>query len=290
MNLACAVKSPNRNRVPSNPEKPRREEWDFRLGLLPGPEVVWCREYESGRIQQSQAWRDGIAEFRQESGGSTSEIFMEHAKRCERERGALHWAKLFYTVWPEWPTRPFLSVSAAERKKRIRSWVACFESEPRTLEVFDVGGLVRRAEYKHFCEKAEMEPPFETPFDREAIVGKTITFRGSKSEEIVAFHLRYKWETTRELVDRFAAWTTKRKKELGIRDGETRGAASFIKQMRADLCALGAWRLIHGGMSRVQAANYTQAVSGRPLLSHHSSDWTRALARARRAFRLDEGG
>lgn len=268
--------------LPWPTENPRaRAEWDFRPGLLPENEVGWCHEYELARIRQTQPWRSDIEKLRRESGGSTYDSFWSKAKECLRTLKRTQWPSIFYTLWPEWPLKPYLSVNPKDRKTRINDW--CRDEKPDVLEQIGFQELFGKDRQTLLAARLGIiELPAKLEMEE---VGDTIP---GPMDEVVAFRIPG-YASDRELVDMFKEWLKQRPKKPGKAPPEYLGAAAPVKLMRADLCAIGFWRLVRSGMSRKQAILYTQSISKKALFSDHPGAWTRAMQRAKELLQWSIG-
>jgi hypothetical protein len=277
--------------IPWPTDKPRaREEWDFRTPFLPEGEVEHCWEYEMARIGQSKAWQEMFRKFRAESGGSDYEAFRQESER--RRSGEVEgiFVPNFYSTWPEFPRKPYLSIPAGERKKRIGHWFNRFG--PDELIQIPLKAIFHRhmVELRRLqaLEKGEIVP--RTIHGDLPDFGVTTSAPGHPDTlQIVAFAVSSLLTET-EFVEQARHWHRRWHRERGTEPSSRAGASAAIKRMRADLCALGLWRLIQTGLSRQRAILHTQNVSGKPLFSLDPSSWARAMKRAElliRLFRLD---
>lgn len=272
--------------LPWPTENPRaRAEWDFRPGLLPENEVGWCHEYELARIRQTQPWRDDIKKFRRESGGSTYDAFWLKAKECFRTLKHVEWPSIFYTLWPEWPVKPYLSVNLKDRKTRINDW--CRDEKPEVLEQISFQKLFGND--RAYLSRCRIDLMFGGMKALDILemekVGDTIP---DSMSEIVAFRIPG-YATNPELIDMFKEWLKQRREKPGKAPPEDLGAGALVKRLRADLCAIGFWRLVRSGLSRQRAITYSQDESGRKLFADFPSAWTRAMKRAEKLIRWSIG-
>jgi len=298
-----------------------REEWEFRPASLPGDEVWWCHQYEMRRICQGESWREDTKRFRRESGGENYEAYWRKAEECFSALKLEEWPAIFYTLWPEWPNSPYLSVKPEERERRIKDW--CWDI-PEVLETVDLYELLRKFKATITEPSLNLKPESlsvetinkwfaELPVDSQSIGNQpdheqtpidTITkpspnldsfeslsnlgppikgfeFARMLSDPtgvIVAIRIPYNI-TTEKFMALVRDWFKRRQVSQG-EPIELRGAATPTKILRADLCAIGFWRLVRSGLTPQQAILHTQNVSGKPLIADHPSAWTRALKRA----------
>lgn len=263
-----------------------REEWDFKPGFLPNAEVWWCHEYELGRIRQTNAWRQSIEGFRKASPVTQDKYdgYYQNAKSYLTGQKSEDWPELFYTLWPEWPNQPYLVVPAAERHKRINDW--CRWNKPPILEQVSLKGLYFDHEYERMRQEAKVSgivlPPLNRPPSE---IGDTIS---DSSGETIAFkfprHL-----SEEEEVEMFRAARRKHRQANGIVAPERRGAGGHAKQLRADLIAIGFWRLVRSGKTPREACIFTALHSNSMLVADHKTAWDRALKRAERLLRFHLG-
>jgi hypothetical protein len=196
--------------LPWPTENPRaREEWDFRPGLLPENEVWWCHRYEISRICQTQPWRDDIEKFRRESGGSTYDAFWQKAKDCFRTLKTEEWPAIFYTLWPEWPLKPYLRVNPKDRRTRINDW--CRDEKPEVLQQISFRELFKADRTYRLRRQIDSMLGRTNPLDKLEIekVGDTIPW---DMGEIVPFWIPG-YASDRELVEMFKEWLKQRRKE-----------------------------------------------------------------------------
>ena len=275
----------SKNAMPWPTENPQaREEWDYRLPLLQDTEVLACHQYELARIRQTDAWRADTQKFRAASDGSSYADFQRHAEHCRAKFDQEEWPILFYALWPEWPNRPYLSVPEAERKSLMAAWNGKFE--PEMLRMVPLTEILGKHEYnlaRAWSGRGKFRLP---PLNQEPPPLGATTFM--YSQEVVAFSIP-SGVTVAEFMAQAGQWYRQHQKERGDTPSETRGAAAPVKQLRADLCAIGFWRLCRSGMARDQAAEHTQEISGKPLIALDPSAWTRSTKRAEKLLRYRIG-
>lgn len=272
--------------MPWPTENPRaREEYYFRPVLLPDHEIHWCCEYELGRIRQTQIWRENIQAFRNISGGDRYEVLRKEADRYRLELKPEQWPVIFYELWPEWPNKPYLSVSAEERKKRIAEWERDFE--PEVLEQVNLGELISDYVYESKrLDSLKTDLPLPKLFHHKPPeLGETIS---DSYGETVAFKI-YPHLTLSSFKKQAEIWFRQYHQNRGTSLPEQRGASAAAKKLRADLCAIGFWRLVRSGLSREEAANFQLNETDQPLLANDPAAWSRALKRAEKLLRFPLG-
>jgi hypothetical protein len=137
-----------------------REEWDFRLAMLPKDEVPICHEYELARIRQTDLWRASIFEFRNKTGGENFDAYLKYVEEHKLAVKPLEWPSLFYTLWPEWPDHPYLTIPAKERNRRIRAW---FTEKVSPLPTMSFQELFSRHLYALACYKVGLPVEIDLP-------------------------------------------------------------------------------------------------------------------------------
>lgn len=303
-----------------------REEWDFRaipekgeklekpaggkFNFLPDDEVSLCWCYEFTRDKPE--WTTGIldADLLGRPAGTPYKVGNVVANILDWRTGAKnpqdfhclldHYSRThpfgaggrgpiwnwFYHVWPEWPEKPFLSVTAKDRKARYKAmWGANSGSELRLVPL--------RSIYRFVTElKAGQEPRLlelginSRRVELEDDVWKLhpASLRGQEGilpSEVAAFAIDYNLQD-KILAKLFKNWVVRRRKDVGYQRQSATGN-SATKQDRADLRALGATRLLDSGLSIEQAREYTRRVSGVPLY-RSEGDWSGARRRTKEAL------
>ncbi len=278
-------------RVP--PEKPPvREEWDFRaqpekskkgdwnldksFKFLPDDEVGLCWLYEftrTGReVEYYLKWRaeaDNPSDF---------DCLLAHYWRTDPngKEGHAPVSDWHYSIWPNWPEKPFLSIKWKERKERYRKMWASNPKRQLQLvplrEIYRFVVAVKAGENPQLPvahanrSRIEMEPDV-------FILRSVIPREKVAPREIAAFELDYNLGD-KILARRFQNWLAQRRKEKGYARQQHRGN-SGTKSNRAELCALGAYRLLESGLSIKEAQDYTERVSGKALFAD-PGDWSKA--------------
>ena len=293
----------NSNPVPGPPAThlPPRKEWDFRakpekaakggdwsvghpFDFLPDDEVWRCWHYEFTRdgpeVPYVLAKRAGIpapADF---------DAHLAHYWRTDPngKEGCAPEATCSHYLWPEWPTRPFLSVPLAERQRRYHG---CWKDNPkRQLPLIPLSDLFRL--------EAALINGDEQPPSTDWLRGRGVKMEPSTwvlrrhsdrakvpPSEVVALELDYKLPNG-VLVKRFANWLHQHRKQQGYTRQDQRGR-SETKELRAALHSLGAIRLQDAGLSINQAIEHTEKVSGLSLYAD-PGDWSKAREIVRNAL------
>ena len=276
-------------------------EWDFDKPPLSDEQTRYCFDYELSRITQSGPWRKGIHEFR----GNGSKLtllsndklyinYFEAAKKYESEYqgGELNWPRLFYSLWPEWPDKPFLSVDETERTSRIKKWESLFDNTVLPLEVFPVNKLIEEDRLIRSLKKTSnseiecLSVLAKQLLTNNSIIRKELSKNDSSDIssiirdplfDLVAFKID-RWEKDNELVERFREWLVSRKRVSKLK--KKRGP-DFRKKLKA----LGCWRLINSGFKAVEAIQYTHlnSASKFPIYATEAK-FSRAKKYAEREF------
>ena len=154
-----------------------------------------------------------------------------------------------------WPDTPFLSLSREKRKLRIR-------------------------------ERAETQERvwgFETPLHKLPKCHSRTYEMGGRWNVFVATEIRWAL-TDSEMIAAFREWLKKNRPEDRQPQSTRTGAASLPRQLRAELKALGAWRLLQV-MHWSKAETATMDSEGKPLFADQKG-WIRARAVAERVFNV----
>ena len=122
-----------------------REEWDFRsrpknaekkgdwtcgiqFDFLPDDEVWNCWRYEftrkSSEVDYCLKWR-ASADKPKDFSSLLAHYWCADPNRKEGTAPIADW---FYSIWPEWPRQPFLSVRRNERERRYKQ---CWGDQPK---------------------------------------------------------------------------------------------------------------------------------------------------------------
>jgi hypothetical protein len=253
-----------------------RDEWDFGKNRLPEEEVDPCHFYEAARMRWSDPPLANIRAFREQSDAK------DYGSLCRQHdawtRGDPRKSLPLYALWPEWPSAPYLSVSRKERLNRIAHIDR--DQPAEVLHQVPLNEFLADAA-KEFPRlqsvAAKLNPPPSVPELYRSTFGPTIPIP-DKGLELVGLLIRSDW-TEKEFVNRALNWYREHCKTRGVK-AEFRGSSKLGQQLRADLKAIGFWRLVQSGMSRSEVAAFTAKIAGEPLFSYDSSRWTKALKRA----------
>jgi hypothetical protein len=222
-----------------------REKWDF--SKCPDEELMECWFYEF-RCESPYA-RQEIASWRQTCNAGTFDKLLYLA------RGTLTWAKYgqqFYALCPEWPDAPYLSISPAERKRRLKLLFPD-ETESRAAELkfpLAVPGELSRAEVDFILELLGEREPVES------------------------FPLLSDWQhkSDREVLREVARWLKNNRK------GNPKPNVSR-RYLCADLKALGSYRIL-----KATGGDWRNA----PEIYWDQREWMKAYARVKRLIeRID---
>jgi hypothetical protein len=188
-------------------------------------------------------------------------------------------AEWFYIPWPEWPDMPYLSIPRDERKRRReKSWgknpkptlkLVRLADIYKDVEAWKQGKTPNRVRSWHPLHALEMN---EDIWVLRQLLGQE---ENQAPIEIAAFEIDHSLSPKRQTL-LFNNWLVQRRKMMGYKHRENRGPTSRTGRLRAQLVALGARRLLDSGMTYKKAADYTKALTGRPLYAHES-EWSGAL-------------
>jgi hypothetical protein len=221
--------------------------------------------------------------------------YFEAAKKYESEYqgGELNWPRLFYSLWPEWPDKPFLSVDEAERTSRIKKWESLFDNTVLPLEVFPVNKLIEEDRLiRSLKESSNSEVEWLSILSKQLLTANNSIIRKELSKndssdispiirdpsfDLVTFKID-RWEKDNELVDRFRKWLASWKK---VSKSKKRQGPDFRKKLKS----LGCWRLINSGFKAVEALHYTRVNSASKYPIYETqAKFSRAKKYAEREF------
>ena len=237
-----------------------RAEWDF--APCRNEEVGACHAYEFAR--QVEVLKETVRLFQAARPGA---VFDDLWAEAMNPRNALltlengHGLPLgSYSAFPEFPATPYLGIPVRERLRRLSQ-----------SNVVRVGGI-----YETDIEHIVSDGPGYT-FHYSGVPGEGWFERGTN--ETVAFDID--WSSEDELIIRqFAHWLREKgpDRRARIKVRTERGKGSLTAQLKVDLKALGAWRLLQR-MHWQDALTYSEEVTGRRLFGDQPA-WIRAGKRA----------
>jgi len=220
-----------------------RLEWDF--ASCPPDEVFECRLYEFAR--ETGAIRKDVEALRK---GLTPTFEKLVKALCEPISRSARINAIFW-YYPEFPTKPFLSIPVNERQRRLRTlWPPASASlvvKPKGVWV-DIGQELARGRVLY------------------------------GSMELALFEINWT-ESNTFLRDSFFLWLEENR-PVDIKPFQRRGAAAPVRRWFDDLKALGAWRWLKNGRRWEDAYTHTLDATGIGLYSNRGEVWTRAAKRA----------
>ena len=231
-----------------------RDEWDF--SDCPDAEIWECRAYEFAR--EVQVIRDDVDSLRKNLPCTFGALVNALRSRIESTLRAM---ALFWYC-PEFPDKPYLTISAAERRRRFRMlW-------PRSAT----------------AASAVIPAIIPSDIGQRLVSGRV--FYGS--EELALFELNWT-ESDKFLAGAFLEWL-RENRPPDVKIFERRGAGNFLREWAADLKALGALRLLKK-MKWYDAFTLTHEVLGKErargggrkrvaLYTNREEVWIKAAKRA----------
>lgn len=278
-----------------------RREWDFRArpakgkdwangrsyDFLEDDEVLKCWLYECTR-RHSYDCELAVERRNQAQNPRNFDSLLSHYYKTDPngKTGVAPLLDHYYTVWPEWPEQPFLSIGRAKRElrykemwggnpKRVLQMIHLRDIHRFILEVKEGG----KSQLPGIPELSKREVDLEP----DSIVVKPARHRvhDKLPTEVIAFAIDYNL-TDMHLIALFRGWLAKRREEKGFRRRKFVGG-SQIKTLRAQLNAIGAQRLLATGDTVEQALAYTEKISGRALYAD-KSQWSKAKLTAENAL------
>ncbi len=243
----------------------RRSSWDF--SSCPEDEVDECHAYEFAR--HVVPIRDEVAHLRKGKALGFDRLFKELREpvlgSASRRRYALFW---FY---PEFPTKAYLEIPVGERRRRFKiAWPSSERAAESAMLVPKILPQFLDADLRSGVRK----------------FGRPVISHGSLELAL----LEIDWgRSDKRLLERFAAWLSENRPPE-IRIGNDKGAGNFIRKRRADLKALGAWRLLKWSSGKTEGwiqAFLISSDSGKSkgLYSNHPKPWKEAAKHARSILR-----
>jgi hypothetical protein len=275
-----------------------RTEWDFRAAwqgrderkyrfYFLSPEEVWlCHCYEFDRTLPRTV--KDVLQWRGKNDCADFETLLEHYWRTDGngKEGIPIVSNWFYMIWPEWPQKPYLSISSGERRKRFERMWPKATSRPRKLKLLPLGEGYRAFNDLSKCSELVRHvfqrriPEQRVSFDGETY---TVWYKDHRDEMeyprvVAAFEIDFALSPTR-LAKLFENWCREHQNKNKWKAKPNRGQTSDTDKLRTQLKDLGAWRLVQAGLAYERAAKYTQEMSGQPLFAD-KADWSRAVATA----------
>ena len=264
-----------------------QKEWDF--SNLENDEIIHCRFWEYAR--EIDSWKEKVQQFREKFSQRSKEL-LQYFKKYNIPPGD-GFDSYFYSfedydggvpsTWlidglleriklpddtflysPEWPDVPYLTIEKGERLRRnllsnhgfLHPGFVNVETGNRNCfndkYLSEIPINLFTEDYPKFIEKLNSKDP-----NRFRIVPFVIDFKKSKSTHIKQFA---KWLDFNSPHD--------------IKPIEKRGRGSGIKSLKAELKALGAYRLLKK-MNWKDAADHTQNIIGKSLYGDQS-EWIKA--------------
>lgn len=262
-----------------------RFEWDF--DSCPDDELVLCFEYERARnsreqqeIKQAEDWRRmfpkwASVEDRKAGRDATWIAQVEGATFDDYWKQILadNYPPSAVCLYPEFPLRSYLTIPEPERRRRFALIAA--------IGIYPVAAL-------------DATLGFEEAFDDlrgnfwiDVSKGSGITHHGSvyeiegnaiKCPEMRATWglFRFDWSCSdKAFIDALKVWLDKNR-DRTVKIHDARGGGSEIRQIRAQLNQLGAWRLLNFPMKWDEAMNHTALVRAAEPLYSEQPAWIRA--------------
>jgi hypothetical protein len=233
-----------------------REEWDF--STCPDEQLEACYFYEFAKecphaIRVSRVAHESLKEITAAYGPKAS---------YSLAAGVID----LFKDCPEFPGTPFLCIPKLEREQRIAN--LC---KANPLVQADLPSLIRQHANKPLRRKA---------------IGKTLKYLAGQGD-IAAFYIDWRM-TNEQLIQGFRQWL-RTNRPLTAVPIVRKGKGSSREQIRKDLKALGAWRLLKK-MRWEDAYNHTREILKnkrglpQPLFDSHASAWGRARKDAGKAI------
>ena len=231
-------------------------DWDF--SEVPDDQVELCHEYEYGR--HSEQVKAAVAKFRRQHGN----VAIEECLDINDPGTVLGEEQLppVVCVRPSFPKDPFQSINANERQ--------------RIADMLRTDGDRYLLVEGSFRKLLSIYPNLQNEYG---------SFRDGETTYVV-MSVDWRMNPT-EILRRFEEWLTKRRpKEVRKRD-RTRGAGAPVRKSRAELKALGAWRLLQK-MDSGDAFEVTKDwLKKNGLFSNEPAAWSRPRATAARILAIN---
>jgi hypothetical protein len=249
-----------------------REEWDF--STCPPDELRDCYYYEL--MRESKVHRDSLLKWRRYQKGSTFDDWLPISSKPSRAGRPPLFGWEFFSFCPEWPAQPYLSIPQDERQRR-RKLI------PKIVQPADERNGLR----VHLLPKLLKNYSDGTPTGKKYVL-PPLNLATVKSDdgthETVAFEIDWR-HTDGTLSKLFRLWLKiNRPKE--VRRWIIKGKGRTSEQIRKDLKALGAWRLLQK-MTWQEAALLTSESDPSPnckSLFDNQSSWIGARHHAEKVL------
>jgi hypothetical protein len=228
-----------------------RLEWECWVG--PKQRLLDCRAHEYSR--EVPLIRSAVLRWRAKTDDQSFEGLVELDKRCR----APVYSRVF-PVWPEWPSRPFLFVPAAECERRFAILYPGKEEALRACTLSPDPALLLEGEESFRAIVRQLQKNWEK--DRSLHLYPT----EFESHELLRIPW---WKTDTEIIEWFAAWL--KANSPGGRRIYTGGLRTIEGRWQADLKALGALRLL-----RAMRGDWSLC----PQLYAEPGEWAKARERA----------
>jgi hypothetical protein len=240
-----------------------KEEWDF--STCPNDELFECWFYEFTR--QIPAVRAAVLKWRGKS--ATYEGLIA---RSGGQYKALLFAATFH-YQPEWPLKPYLSISASERQRRRRLLFPDSNQRAMGLSLNPSVALYNLTESYGLCQLTNQ---FRKSISAH---GRPFAYRDGMDDEPPMGELallEINWNSSdKQLLAAFREWLKIHRPKGTPVCPVLEGGKSYPKQERADLKALGAYRLLRA------AAGDLSRLSEQEQLYQEQAAWIKARTRAK---------
>lgn len=249
---------------------PRKEEWHF--ADISDNELLVCCWWEYLREIPEVISSINSLRFAFTYGGHPTEEQWENSGLDPDISTLAYRAPFSFIEEHEWPNVPFSSLSPERRKWIARDRTFVDHAWEMTYDVTGFG-------YEVSCLVGDLVANYGFE-DARKVLRDSKWFPAEKG----VFPIKVRWEHSDEyLIQCFAKWLrANRPKDKQVK--ETRGSGSEIRQLRARLKELGAYRLLKT-LSWEAAYEYTQEVARKALISDYPHTWKRASEAARRRIR-----
>jgi len=241
--------------------KLEREDWDFSKCF--DDEVQDCFDYEFARESKEAISyiERGRAPARRKTFENLFRLIWEDRPEYVGEKTPPTLPAGLFSFCPEWPDEPYLSINRQERKRRLKAMGGTSTADEIGRDLCKLSGLEM---VRGYCE-----------------LGGTIQSIKHEWQWYAGFEIDWRL-SNEEMIRSFKDWLNDNRPShiKPIKDSKV-GAGSPQRRMRADLKALGAFRLMrkHGTWLKAHNASFDD-VTKKGLLAYSPSAWTRAKQRA----------